>query len=55
MGCPSDIYVIAFMQSAKHETKLSDTEKDIIRNIGREINTKRRQTNKADKTSIRTK
>ncbi len=55
MGCPNDIYVIAVMQSAKHETKMSDAEKDIIRNIGFEVNTKRRHANKAGKVSIQDK
>lgn len=40
MGCPNDIYVIAVMQSAKHKTYMSATEKQIMNLVGAEINKK---------------
>ena len=50
MGCPNDIYVIAFTQSAKHTNKMSNMENEIIRQLGQKVASTKGRTNKQNNT-----
>lgn len=50
MGCPNDIYVIAFTQSAKHTNKMSNMENEIIRQLGPKVAATKGRTNKQNNT-----
>lgn len=50
MGCPNDIYVITYTQSAKHKNKMSNMENEIIRQLGQKVASTKGRTNKQNNT-----